>query len=131
MEAYDLHATLRSLPQLNITDHTTEADAGAAMRVLTLFNQCMVGMVSFSGETPWERHPDDEFLQVLEGEVFVTVLTNDGGVQETTLRAGSACVIPRGLWHKQRTIQDVKLLFVTSQNGNEASTSKDPRVSGS
>jgi hypothetical protein len=29
------------------------------------FNRCMVGIVNFVGQTPWERHPDDERFRVI------------------------------------------------------------------
>jgi mannose-6-phosphate isomerase-like protein (cupin superfamily) len=95
------------------------------MRVLTTFNQCAVGMVNFSGQTPWERHPDDELLHILEGEVEVTILTPEK-VNKITLQTGSVFVVPRGLWHKQFAPKDVKLLFITSQEGNSESTAENP-----
>ncbi|WP_414530123.1 cupin domain-containing protein [Nodularia chucula] len=88
----------------------------------------MVGLVCFSGLTPWERHPDDELLHILEGEVDVKVLLEDGGYSEITLQSGTIFTVPRGLWHNQHSHQGVKLLFVTSQQGNEESTLEDPRL---
>ena len=127
MEAHDVRAAFGNLPELKITSATTEADAMAAMRMIASFNQCMVGIVRFSGQTPWERHPDDELLYVVEGEVDVTVLTDKGAAQ-TTVRAGSLFVVPRGLWHRQLPRPSVALLFLTSMEGNEASTAEDPRT---
>jgi quercetin dioxygenase-like cupin family protein len=127
MDAHDIAATLADLPELKVTASTTEADAMAAVRIVTSFNQCMVGTVRFSGLTPWERHPDDELLHVLQGEVEVTVLTESGAIHRT-LRAGSVFVVPRGLWHRQHPRPSVTLMFVTSQTGNEASRADDPRL---
>jgi len=126
MDSHDIQAALKNVPELRITEATTEADAMAAMRVITSFNQCMVGMVRFAGETPWERHPDDELLHVLQGEVDVTVLT-DAAVVETTVRAGAIFIVPKGLWHRQKPRPTVALLFATSMEGNETSTADDPR----
>jgi mannose-6-phosphate isomerase-like protein (cupin superfamily) len=126
MSAIDLSSALKSIRQLKISEQTTEADAGAAMQILNDFNQCMVGIVNFSGLTPWERHPDDEFLQVLDGEVEVTIL-DDGADRIISLSAGSIFVVPQHLWHKQNSVTGVKLLFITSKEGNETSTAKDPR----
>ena len=126
MEAHDIRAAFGALPELKVTPATTEADAMAAMRMIASFNQCMVGMVRFSGQTPWERHPDDELLYVMQGEVDVTVLTDTETVQ-ATVRAGSLFVVPKGLWHRQLPRPGVALLFLTSMEGNEASTADDPR----
>jgi quercetin dioxygenase-like cupin family protein len=127
MESHDIAALLPKLSRLNISDRTTEKEAGAAMCVLTPFNQCMVGVVNFVGQTPWERHPDDELLHVLEGEVEVTILTLEA-VEKVILKAGSIFVVPRHLWHKQFASEGVKLLFITSQEGNESSTEEYPQV---
>jgi hypothetical protein len=58
---------IQTLKQLNIAEETSESEAEKSMRFLGTFNQCMYGMVNFIGETPWELHPDDEYLQVIEG----------------------------------------------------------------
>ncbi len=74
MESFDLQGALKSLGKLEISDRTTGDDASSAMKILGSFNQCMVGLACFSGSTPWERHQDDELLNILEGEVDISVL---------------------------------------------------------
>jgi quercetin dioxygenase-like cupin family protein len=128
MVAHDVPAELRRLPLLSIGPEMTEEQAGAAMRVIAGFNHCMVGLVRFEGETPWERHPEDELLHLLEGEVDVTVLAVSGPAQCVALAAGSVFVVPKGLWHRQLARKPAALLFVTSSEGNEASTADDPRA---
>ncbi|MGH7343093.1 MAG: cupin domain-containing protein [Candidatus Rokuibacteriota bacterium] len=128
MDARDVSAELRTLSLLSIGAGMTEEDAGKAMRILAGFNQCMVGLVRFEGETPWERHPEDELLYLLEGEVDVTLLPASGPAQHATLRTGSVFVVPRGLWHRQLARKPAALLFVTSSEGNDASTAVDPRT---
>lgn len=78
------------------------------------------------GASPWERHPDtDELLHVLEGEVIVTVLTDDGPI-ETRVAAGSLFVVPRGYWHKQQMPVRTCELYLTP-GATEHSTADDPR----
>ncbi len=127
MEARDISAALVGLPELRVSDATTEAEASAALRFLGTFNQCMIGLIRFSGQTPWERHPDDEFLQVLEGSVHVTVLLDDGPF-ETTLTKGSVFVVPKGRWHRQNPLPCVSLMFMTPMSGTETSRNDDPRA---
>ncbi|MCC5903762.1 MAG: cupin domain-containing protein [Halomonas sp.] len=127
MKAFDLRAALSTIGKLEISENTTAEEAGAAMKALSNFNQCMMGLVNFSGCTPWERHPDDELLHILEGEVDVKLLLVDGGEQRVTLHAGSVFIVPANLWHNQYSRSGTKLLFVTSQEGNEESTAEDPR----
>src|SRR5215472_16136545 len=83
--AHDLRAALDGL-------------AGKAEQRLATMDGCAVGVTRFSTQTcPWERHPDsDELLHVLEGELEVTTLTDDGSIH-TSVPAGSLFVCPRGL----------------------------------
>jgi mannose-6-phosphate isomerase-like protein (cupin superfamily) len=130
MKAHDIRATLKDLPLLTITASTTEEDAIAAERKLASFNQCMVGLVRYSGQPPWERHPGgDELLHILEGEVDVIVLTDGGPVHEIA-RAGSVCIVPQRLWHRTHARAAVTLLYMTPAEGNEHSFAEDPRRAG-
>jgi quercetin dioxygenase-like cupin family protein len=125
--AHDLHAVLRDLPELRITAETTDEEAHAAMRPLTTLGPCTLGVVRYSGLHPWERHPGgDELLHALAGAVDITVLTDDGP-RQTTLRAGSIFVCPRGLWHRPIPRPAVTLLFGTPAATTEVSFADDPR----
>jgi mannose-6-phosphate isomerase-like protein (cupin superfamily) len=124
---HDLKAGLEGLDVLAVSRSTTDEDAMAAMRPLAVFNQCLLGLTRFHGETPWECHPDgDELLHVLEGAVEVTVLT-DGGPVERTVSAGSAFVVPRGLWHRQNARRPAALFFATAAETTASSWAEDPR----
>jgi mannose-6-phosphate isomerase-like protein (cupin superfamily) len=49
----------------------------------------------------WEMHPaGDEILFMLSGEIDV-VLDEPGGERVVNVKAGTACVVPRGIWHRQ------------------------------
>jgi mannose-6-phosphate isomerase-like protein (cupin superfamily) len=65
-----------------------------------------------------EVHPDgDEFLYVVSGAM--ELILDDGDEQsvgvETTilLRAGDACVVPRGVWHRLEAVERSYLIHVT------------------
>jgi quercetin dioxygenase-like cupin family protein len=126
MQAHDIRAALSSVPLLTITSSTTAAEAAAAFPRLASFNQGGVFVGTFSGQSPWERHPHgDELLHVLEGEVNITLLTEDGPAQ-TTIGAGHIFVVPKGVWHRQRARVTVSLLSATPQP-TEVSWAEDPR----
>lgn len=128
MVPYDLRALARELPTLVIAADTTEDEANASVRTLSWLGDLQLGVMRFSGQTPWERHPDgDELLQVIDGAVDVTVLTDDGPV-EVPLEAGGIFVCPRGLWHRQRSRPTVTLLFGTAVRSTEHSWADDPRI---
>ena len=125
LETHDLDATLAGLCELRIGPETGEGDANDSIRALADFNGCTVGLVRFSGETPWERHAEDEFLHVLEGEVEVTIL-GDGVRVNGPARAGQVVIVPRGRWHRQSARATTTILFVTGTT--EISTADDPRL---
>jgi len=128
LEAHDLRAALREVPHLTITESTTGEEADAAVRTVAKLDALSLGVMSYSGQTPWERHPGgDELLYALDGEVELTVLTDDGPVHET-IRKGSAFVCPRGLWHRQLARESVSLLYGTATETSEISFAEDPRA---
>src|SRR6266481_596168 len=119
--AHDLRAALSGLLELAIASSTTAEEAAAAVRPIASLDQCTLGVMRYSGLTPWERHPDgDELLHPLEGEVDVTLLT-DSGPTHVTVRAGSVFVCPRGLWHRQLPRPAVTMFFGTPTENAEVS----------
>ena len=113
LQEHDLRAALREAAHLNITADTTGEEADAAVRNVAKIGNLTLGVMSYTGLTPWERHPDgDELLLVLDGELEVTVLTDDGPVTRK-LRAGEAFVCPQGLWHRQLAEKSVSMLYGT------------------
>ena len=127
LHEHDLRAALREVPHLNITADTTGEDADAAVRNVAKIGNLTLGVMSYTGQTPWERHPDgDELLLTLDGEVEVTTLTDDGPVTRK-LRAGEAFVCPQGLWHRQFAEKSVSMLYGTPIDTSETSMADDPR----
>jgi quercetin dioxygenase-like cupin family protein len=127
---HDVRAALHDLPTLVIDEHTTSEEADAGFRAFADLDGRTLGVMRFSGLTPWERHPGgDELLHVLEGEVELTVLTDDGPKQ-VNARAGSVFVCPRGLWHRQLPKPSVTILFGTPTATTEVSFADDPRLAG-
>ncbi len=115
MKSHSLLATFEGLEEMEFHN-------------LAAFNDGAVGVFwCGAGTSPWERHPDDdEFLQVIEGEVVITVLTDTDSV-DTAVAAGSAFVVPKGLWHRQHIPERAKELYVTP-GASEHSNAEDPRI---
>jgi quercetin dioxygenase-like cupin family protein len=124
---HHLRSATSGLAELAITPSTTAEEADAAVRTIASLDRRTLGVMRFSGETPWERHPDgDELLHALEGDVDVTVLTDDGPAH-VLVHEGSVFVCPRGLWHRQRPRRAVTELFATPVDTTEISWADDPR----
>jgi uncharacterized cupin superfamily protein len=115
MNAHDIRATLVGLPEMEFHQ-------------LAPFNGGHVGVFRCSaGISPWERHPEDEeLLHVIEGEVDIEVLTDDGP-RLKRVRAGSVFVVPRGLWHRHRVPAKLQELYLTP-GPTESSSADDPRA---
>ena len=127
MEPHPLPEIGESLHELVLSKSTTAQQHDASVRVLENFNTGMAGLIRFSGESPWERHAQDELLLVMDGEVDITLLLEDGSTQTRSLRPFNLFVVPRGRWHRQRTEKGVTLMFVSAQEGDDV-TWDDPRA---
>lgn len=124
LRAHDLCAALAEVVAGPVG--SAKEDAVAFPR-LVAFNEGAVYVGRFSGESPWERHPDaDELLHVLDGEVEVTLLSGSQPLL-TMVRTGSVLVVPRGVWHRQLAPCSVTLLTITP-NKSDISFEADPRL---
>jgi mannose-6-phosphate isomerase-like protein (cupin superfamily) len=103
---------------------------GRANASLGKLNNYSVGLGRYTGRSPWERHLNgDELLYVLDGEVEITMLTDDDLITEQEiLRTGCLFVVPQGRWHQLNAITDGISVFSASppEDGAER-TADDPR----
>jgi mannose-6-phosphate isomerase-like protein (cupin superfamily) len=74
----------------------------------------LVSVFTYAATWPYrECHPDgDELAFVLSGEVDVLLDAGDGE-HPTHARAGEACIVPAGCWHRLRLQRESTVLFVT------------------
>jgi mannose-6-phosphate isomerase-like protein (cupin superfamily) len=113
--AHDLRDAVKGLPQLEL-------------RRLGALDRATIGVFRFTGQAPWERHPDgDELIVVLEGGGEITVL-GEGEPTRAELRPGRLFVCPRGLWHRPVATPSMTALYVTPLTGSEHSWAEDPRI---
>lgn len=69
---------------------------------------------SFDGTSAWERHPGgDEFVQIIGGAAVLSLLHEDGRLEELALEAGHALVVPQGAWHRFDSRTGVTVLTMT------------------
>ncbi len=77
-----------------------------------------VTVVEGTGPHLGEMHPDgDEFLHVVSGTMELILDDGDvvaiGAETVVVLRAGDACVVPRGMWHRLVAVEPSYLVHVT------------------
>ena len=64
-------------------------------------------------------HPaGDEILYLVDGALDV-ILEQKNGERVVTLQPGTACVVPRGTWHRQIVHQPGELLAITYGKGTQ------------
>jgi len=121
MNVHDLKEVMAGAPEF------TSDDREASFWMPERFNEGMVWVGRFTGQSPWERHPDsDELLSVRAGEMEVTIL-RDEGEETRVIPAGSFAVVPRGVWHRVRSREEVSTWGVTVGT-TEHSEAEDPRA---
>ena len=73
-----------------------------------------------SEDTPhWEMHPAGEELIYLTMGAMKIILENAKGEQTCDLRAGEACLIPPGVWHRFLIGESVEILAITAGVGTQ------------
>lgn len=86
----------------------------------------MIGLAHIAaGSTDhfWERHDGgDEILYLLEGQAVFTSIAGDGAQTELAVSAGDLIFLARNEAHRARVTADLKLIFVTPEDGNTAWT---------
>ena len=116
MNIFNLHAEAAELSVIDI-GKKTETVSTNALKMLFAFGAHDVGLLKFRGATPWEEHPNDEFLLVVEGETTLTLRTSEGETSSTA-RKGDVLVVPGKVWHRQDAPDAVVLMFITNHAGN-------------
>lgn len=99
-----------------------------APRIVSDFNGNDVMVAKFSGEFPFHEHPEtDDLFLVLGREVLLDV-------EDAThvLRAGDLFVVPAGVRHRPRAIEEAQVLLIeprgTPNTGDPETAIHKPRI---
>lgn len=104
-----------------------KAKLNARGKTIALLDGRTLGVSRFSRHPRWEIHPHgDEFLQVLEGTLDLTLLLARRRAH-ALLTKGSAIVVPKGVWHAPIPNGPVVLLHLADYRETEVSEKDDPR----
>lgn len=77
--------------------------------VVADYNNNDVMVVKFKGEFPLHTHDDtDDFFLVLEGEMFMDI----EGQPPQRVGPGELFIVPKGVRHRPRSEQEVKVLLI-------------------
>ena len=112
---------------INVVELLKQHPEGSFLDLIE-FNGRQFGAADVTGTAPgWEMHPDtDEFFYIVEGEVEMTLLFDDGP-KHIKAPAGSAFVVPQGIWHKPGAPSGARFFYFTPGE-SLASDKDDPRA---
>ena len=112
----DLNASFARLKMFRgRTPETPEAERAGSFARLAPYRDSAINVGKFSGEGPWERHPNgDEIVQIVDGATTLHIMT-DEGPQAHALKAGMVVIVPQGAWHRFEAPDGVSLLTTTPQ----------------
>ena len=97
------------------TPETPEKDREGAFARLAPNRDSAINAAKFSGEGPWERHPNgDEIVQIVDGATTFHIMTDDGP-RSYELNAGMVVIVPQGKWHRFEAPEGVSLMTTTPQ----------------
>lgn len=130
MTVVDIRKKMQELtPIVNRGEQTTEAEVTAAFSTLAKgdFLDAGVYLGTFTGNAGWERHmKGDELIQILTGSAEFDIIIDDER-QTFALETGMLLVVPRGCWHRFRSIHGITLLTATPRFDETHTFVDDPR----
>ncbi|MEP5154179.1 cupin domain-containing protein [Planktotalea sp.] len=92
--------------------------------VVADYNQNEIMVVKFKGEFPFHLHEEtDDFFYVLEGEMIMDI----EGQPSHPIKAGELFVVPKGVVHRPRAENEVKVLLIEPKGEpNSGSADREP-----
>jgi mannose-6-phosphate isomerase-like protein (cupin superfamily) len=108
---------------MDVVDSETADRAVPSVELLPVqFDGRRVGVLSVASpgvRDEWEMHPEqDELLYLLKGAIDLFLRPDlESGDDESVLhiRHGEACVVPKGIWHRQEVVDPCSILFLTPE----------------
>ncbi|QTN36568.1 cupin domain-containing protein [Cognatishimia activa] len=96
-------------PAINLAKKLAMFDSHWDPHVVATYNGNDVMVVKFKGEFPFHKHDDtDDFFLVLEGEVTMDYEDH----APVTFGAGEIVIVPKGVVHRPRAAEEVKVLLI-------------------
>ncbi|MBG6209423.1 mannose-6-phosphate isomerase-like protein (cupin superfamily) [Labrenzia sp. EL_126] len=92
--------------------------------VVSDYNDNDVMVVKFKGEYPFHKHDTtDDFFYVLEGEMIMDI----EGQPPRTVKAGDLFIVPKGVVHRPRAENEVKVLLIEPKGEpNSGDSDREP-----
>ena len=97
------------MQSINLAEKLAQFSTHWDPHVVADYNENEVMVVKFQGEFPFHKHDStDDFFYVLEGEMFMDI----EGEESRLVKAGELFVVPKGVVHRPRAKNEVKVLLI-------------------
>ena len=94
---------------VNLDEKLKQVSSHWDPHVIADYNANDVMVVKFIGEYPFHKHDTtDDFFLVLDGEMEMDI----EGEPSRTVRAGELFIVPKGVVHRPRARNEVKVLLI-------------------
>lgn len=128
IEAHHLLSAVDAMTPMVIGEGTTEEDEAASRATLGWMNNASVGIQRYEGVPPWEIHRDaDELLFVVDGEMELTVMGDDGA-EIVAVTSGMVVIVPKNRWHRPVAKTMVTLFSATPFTDSDIAFADEPPV---
>ena len=97
------------MKSINLTEKLALFDSHWDPHVVASYNDNDIMVVKFKGEFPFHKHDTtDDFFLVIEGQVTMDYEDHD----PVTFGPGELVVVPKGVVHRPRASEEVKVLLI-------------------
>lgn len=115
---------------INLAEKLGQFNSHWDPHVIADYNGNDVMVVKFQGEYPFHQHEStDDFFYVLDGEMIMEI---EGGAAHV-VKAGEMFIVPKGVVHRPRAEQEVKVLLIEpkgepNSGDSDRAPSAKPRI---
>jgi mannose-6-phosphate isomerase-like protein (cupin superfamily) len=125
----DLNAEVAKLTMFRgLTPWTTFAERKGSGAVLGPYRDGILFVGKIAGISHWEDHPEDELVHLLDGTKTLDILCDDGAPRSFELRAGMIALVPKGAWHRFRSLEGGTSVSATFPGAHIELDVADPRT---
>jgi mannose-6-phosphate isomerase-like protein (cupin superfamily) len=98
--------------RVNLAEKLTTFQAHWSPKIVGRLNDYKLEVVKVQGEFVWHKHDEtDDFFLVIRGRLSIDL--RDDGVQRTVeLGPGELFVVPRGIEHRPRAVEETHILLI-------------------
>jgi mannose-6-phosphate isomerase-like protein (cupin superfamily) len=128
-DVVDINGVLAKLTMFRRTPTATEAERKGSVARLASYRDGALFAIKSAGIDHWESHlTGDELVFILDGAATLDVVGEDGP-RSFNLRSGLLAVIPKGAWHRIKSLDGVTQMSVTPFPGEHIEHDvDDPRT---